>query len=109
MPKFVRYTAEEWSALYIDGTLDVVGDSYLVDERIAELLGVEDQSSDAFLRGGNTREDVAQTLDELNAWVAAEEVNEANTELAEAEAAAEAARQAFTKAYERAQALRDNA
>lgn len=68
MAKLVRYHGEEWSALYIDGKLDLVGDTYLTDERIAELLGVEEHYSDAFLRGGNQREDVAKNLDELKAY-----------------------------------------
>lgn len=66
--KLVRYNDEEWSALYVDGKLDEVGDSYLIDDRIAELYGVETYSSDAFMRGGNTREGVAKTLDELREW-----------------------------------------
>ena len=67
MPKFVRYSSsEDWSALYIDGKLYYVGDHYRVDERISELLGVETISSDAFMKGGNQRKDVANTLDELH-------------------------------------------
>ena len=69
MTSYVRYQGEEWAALYIDGKLDTVGDSYLSDERIAQILGVEEHSDDAFLRGGNSRSDVAQTLDELHAYV----------------------------------------
>lgn len=61
--KYVRYSgSDDWSALYIDGKLDRVGDHYLIDERISQLLGVEDISSDDFLRGGNQREDVAESL-----------------------------------------------
>ena len=68
--RFVRYQSEEWSALYIDGKLDTVGDSYHSDERIAQLLGVEEHGDDdAFMRGGNSYADVAQTLDELDSYV----------------------------------------
>jgi len=63
--KLVRYNAEEWSALYVDGDLRIVGDSYLIDEEISTIYGVEEIDSDVFLRGGNTREDVAKTLDEV--------------------------------------------
>lgn len=39
---FVRFSgSEDWSALYVDGRLDKVGDHYLVDERIADFLNVE--------------------------------------------------------------------
>jgi hypothetical protein len=69
-PKYVLYTGDEWSALYIDGKLDTIGDSYHSHDRIAELLGVVEHSDDAFLRGGNTREGAAHTLDELDAYVA---------------------------------------
>ncbi len=58
---------EEWTALYIDGYLDQVGDSYLIDERIAEIAKVEYIEAD-FLQGGDNRETVAQTLDELKAY-----------------------------------------
>lgn len=71
--KLVRYSgSEDWSALYIDGQLDTVADHYLVDERISELLGVETVSSDDFMRGGNYREDVAKTLDEIEDYTNSE-------------------------------------
>lgn len=79
-PKYVRYNGEEWSALYIDGKLDTVGDSYHSDERLAEILGVQEYDDDAFLRGGDGRSDVAQTLDELHTWQA-----QRDTKLAQAE------------------------
>jgi hypothetical protein len=69
--KLVRYTgSEDWSALYVDGDLDRVGDHYLIDERIQELYKVEDIRSDDFMRGGNYSHDVAQTLAEVDEWVA---------------------------------------
>ncbi len=67
--RYVRYHAEEWSALYVDGKLDTVGDTYLSDERISQLLGVEEhEDDDSFLRGGNSRSDVAKTLEELETY-----------------------------------------
>lgn len=67
--KYVIYQGDnEWSALYVDGTLDRVGDHYLVDERLRELLGVETVQSDDFMRGGDSREHVAPTLHDLYLW-----------------------------------------
>lgn len=64
--QLVRYEGTgEWSALYVDGKLDKVGDHYLIEERISELAGVTCIQSDDFLRGGDTREDVAPTLEAL--------------------------------------------
>jgi polysaccharide deacetylase 2 family uncharacterized protein YibQ len=60
--------SSEWSALYVDGKLDRVGDHYTVDERISDLTGVTVVSSDDFLRGGNSREDVAQTLEDIETY-----------------------------------------
>lgn len=40
MPNFVRYNDDEWSALYQDGELVVIGDSYLADSYIANYLKV---------------------------------------------------------------------
>jgi hypothetical protein len=55
----------EWAALYVDGRLDRVGDSYLAEEKAFDLLGVKIVRDDAFLRGQDRRDGVAQTLDEL--------------------------------------------
>lgn len=73
----VRYVGSgEWSALYVDGELDRIGDHYRIDERIAELLGVEvregAEGSD-FLRGGDGvartgGPSPAQTLAEAEAY-----------------------------------------
>jgi hypothetical protein len=82
--EIVRYNAEEWSALYIDGKLDRVSDAYLVDERVGEILGVKVISGDEgedFLRGGNTREDVAQTLTDISDWKSAQEAESGKAEL----------------------------
>ena len=65
MPNFVRYNDGEWSALYQDGELVVIGDSYLSDDYLANYLNVEDIYSDDFLRGGSTRDQAAKTLQEI--------------------------------------------
>lgn len=57
--------AEDWAALYVDGKLEYVGDSYLTEERAFALLGVITSQDDAFMRGQNKREGVAQTLAEV--------------------------------------------
>ena len=59
---------EEWSALYVDGELDKVGDTYLIDERLRYLAGVVTISTMDFLRGGGTRSDVAQNYEELKEY-----------------------------------------
>ena len=67
VPEMVRVRwekHEEWDALYVNGYLDRVGDSYLTDERISTLAGVKDIEMD-FLRGGEYRTDAADTLAEL--------------------------------------------
>lgn len=68
--KLTRYTdpAGEWPALYVDGILDKDGDHSIIDERISILAGVEDHVSDAFLRGGRTRDDVAPRLDDIREY-----------------------------------------
>lgn len=69
MKSLVRYQGpHEWSALYVDGVLDRVGDHYLVDDRIAELAGVEIRYSDDFMCGGDQRRDVAPVLSDAEAW-----------------------------------------
>ena len=70
-PHLLVCDEEEWSALYVDGALDRVGDTDNVEERIRELAGVITLQTDDFLQGGNGRSDVAQTLDALRAYRAA--------------------------------------
>jgi len=60
--------SEDWSALYLDGKLIQLGDHYLVQEKIEEIFGIEVYDSDDFLRGGNSREYAAQTLEEVNEY-----------------------------------------
>lgn len=68
--KLVRYTGpNDWSALYVDGNLETVGDHNLVDERIAELCNIEERDSDDFLMGSNKKIDAADTLDEIETYL----------------------------------------
>lgn len=66
---------DEWAALYVDGKLEpeTVGDSYVAEQRVFELLGVRRVYDNAFMRGGNTRSDVAQTLAEVETYREARE------------------------------------
>ena len=51
--KYVIYTgAEEWDALYVDGKLRRVGDKYLINETLREILGCVEIDSDAYFLGG---------------------------------------------------------
>lgn len=61
--------ASDWAALYKDGKLVRVGDSYLAEERALELLGVEIVHNDAFMRGQSRKDGVAQTLDEVDEYI----------------------------------------
>lgn len=67
-PKLEIHYADQWAALYVNGRLDRVGDSYLAEERAFELCGVKTVQDDAFMRGQTTREGVAQTIDEVNEY-----------------------------------------
>jgi hypothetical protein len=65
----IRYTgSNDWSALYVDGELEIAGDHIQVDERIAEICNVEVRMSDDFLMGSDNRKDVAQTMEELETY-----------------------------------------
>jgi len=64
---------EGWAAVYLDGALQRVGDSYLADEWIREHFGVVTVQDDAFMRGSTLRDDTAQTLDEVQEYAAARE------------------------------------
>lgn len=76
MEVVVYQGSDEWSALYVGGTLDMVGSHYLIDERIRSLFDIETISSNDFMRGGNQRKDVARTLDELRMYTQQREHNE---------------------------------
>lgn len=60
--------SEDWSALYLNGELKVIGDHYLVDEAIKNLIGANVIDSDSFLRGGNDRESAAKSIAEISAY-----------------------------------------
>lgn len=62
------YRADEWSALYINGQLDRAAESYLIDERLYEIFGVEIIDNDSFLLGQTQRDGVARTEDEIEAY-----------------------------------------
>jgi hypothetical protein len=67
-PRLEIHYEEEWAALYVDGKLERVGDSYLAEERAFEILGVKIVQDDAFMRGQTASAGVAQTLDEVEAF-----------------------------------------
>jgi hypothetical protein len=68
--KLVRYTGpNDWSALYVDGNLETVGDHNLIDERISELCNIEVRDGDDFLLGSHKKIDTADTLDEIEAYL----------------------------------------
>lgn len=68
--KYVVYTgAEEWDALYVDGKLECVGDRYLIDERLREILGCVQVDSAAYFMGGKGYpEDVPKDLATVEAY-----------------------------------------
>lgn len=59
------HAAGEWTAVYVDGKLERVGDHYLADERLRARVGVVEVDDDAFMQGGDQRDAVAQTLEEV--------------------------------------------
>jgi hypothetical protein len=92
----------EWSALYIDGNLAEYGDHYIVKEAIYAIVGVDEESDDSWYRevtftvgeGRTARKryktEVAQTLEQRDAWksereVAAEKIAALKAEAAELE------------------------
>lgn len=77
----------QWSALYVDGKLDRVGDHDVVNERIREVLGIDVDYSNDFMRGGEYREDVAKSLNEVSDYRAAREEREQKANLLRAQAA----------------------
>ena len=70
MPNLEIHYANDWAALYIDGTLDpdTVGDAYHAEEKAFELLGVKQVRDDAFMRGQSQRTGVAPTLDAVDEY-----------------------------------------
>lgn len=76
----------ERSALYIDGVWDIIGDHYLIDERIRKLAGVVTVQSDDFLLGGDGRSDTARTVDDVLAYRRSVDAREAEARALEAQA-----------------------
>ncbi len=60
----------EWAALYVDGRLVTVGDSYLAEEKAFSLLGVRRVQDSAFMCGQDQRAGVAPTLEDVAAYAA---------------------------------------
>lgn len=58
----------EWTAVYLDGVLQRVGDSYLADEWLRARCGVVEVDDDAFMCGQSRYEGVAGTLAEVAAY-----------------------------------------
>jgi hypothetical protein len=69
MTSYVVYEGfDDWSALYVNGKLTLVGDHYLIDEKIRQIFNVETIQSDSFMRGGDYASDVAPTIDDIRAY-----------------------------------------
>lgn len=77
----------EWSALYVNGNLAVVGDHYLCDEMIHKMFGVKVVDEDAFMRGqDNKADEVAKTLDEVREYTDARDRRASEAERLRAQA-----------------------
>ena len=92
--------SEDWAALYVNGTLDIVGDSYLAEERAFDILGVNIVQDPAFMRGQTARDGVAQTLDEVADYKARREevrrkVAEMENEIADRQALANSLKEEY--------------
>lgn len=77
VPEFVIYhTGDEWAALYADGKLvswngsTLCGDSYHIDEFFYDLLGVKVIYDSAFLQGGTSRSGCAETIEQIEDFIA---------------------------------------
>ena len=66
----------EWSALYVDGKLAQVGDTYVCEESLHTLLGITEVEGSDFMRGQNGRSGVAQTPQEVTAYSEEREARE---------------------------------
>lgn len=80
--------SDDWSALYVDGAIDSVGDKHNIRERVYELLGVTVIDSDDFLLGQNQRTGVAKTLSEMLEYTRWQEEREREASELEEKAAA---------------------
>lgn len=63
---------DQWSALYVDGRLEYVGDHYNVNEKIHAMFDITVIQSDDFMLGGNYRSEVARSISEITEY--AEEI-----------------------------------
>lgn len=88
-PQYVVYESDDWSGLYVDGKLKRVGDGYLIDEELREIFGVVTIQNEDFFLGHKhpSREQVAQTLEEVDAFVATRTDRERAADTLRAEAA----------------------
>ena len=83
MASYVVYeSSSDWSGLYEDGQLILVGDHYLIDEKLRSIFQVETvQSDDFFLGKANPKyNEVASSLEEVQAYARRRESNEATAE-----------------------------
>lgn len=64
----IHYSGGEWAALYVNGELVTVTNSYRVEERAFKLLGVRRVLDDAFMRGQDQRDGTARNLAEVAAY-----------------------------------------
>lgn len=96
---FTSEEVEEWSALYVDGKLERVGDTYLIHERVYELAGVEELDGN-FLLGGKSYSDAANTIEEIKTYESAkaEKLARAAELRAEADKLTEEAKQLMREA-----------
>lgn len=79
---------EDWSALYINGVLVYVGDTYLVWEHLEKHYGWDVRQDDAFFMPGKSknRANVYQTLTDLHDGIAEQKRREKEERLAELQA-----------------------
>lgn len=63
VPSMHVIQGEEWSALYVDGKLAHIGDSYLADEKIRQIAGVTQLDEGEFWDSVHHYEDAPQTLE----------------------------------------------
>jgi len=88
MPKLeIHYDTGNWAALYVDGNLERIGDSYLAEELAFEILGVTIVRDASFMRGQSQADGVARTLDDVAAYRAQRDEKWATAEQLRAEAA----------------------
>ena len=85
MPEIEFHVEDEWTAVYLDGELQRVGDSYLADEWMQERFGVKVIHDGAFMRGQQTCGGVAKTLDEVEAYRAERDAKRARQRELQAE------------------------